>query len=99
MAVAAHWLLSAPFLFLGPMLTTPSHGGIIGWVYFVLEFPAIVTVALTVGIGRPNVFGSSIAAEYADFVLWGAVFWFAFAAVVTLVVRLITEMFQWKRAA
>jgi hypothetical protein len=32
MAVVVHWTLSVPFFFCGPMLATPSHGGIIGWV-------------------------------------------------------------------
>jgi len=62
--VAVHWILSLPFFYVGPMLTTPSHGGVIGWVWSVLQFPAIVFVT-TLGLTSVGFSASSLMGEFA----------------------------------
>ena len=88
LAVGFHLVLSTPFFFLGPMLTTPSHSGVIGWFWFVLEFPAIASVML-LRLNRLALFGGSVLGEFAGFVVYATVFWFLLGFVGALAFRLI----------
>jgi hypothetical protein len=89
-AVAIHWLICVPFLLLGPMLATPSHGGIIGWTWTGLEYPAAVVYFL-LGLDRISVFGSSVMGEFLNFVVWGTVCWLIIGILVSMSVQLVRQ--------
>jgi membrane-bound ClpP family serine protease len=85
--LGAHLVLSVPFLFLGPMLTSAGsgHGGIIGWIWFVLEFPAFAMFA-TLRLDRVPIFPGAVLGAYASFIVWASGCWFLIGFVVSFVV-------------
>lgn len=100
-AVGYHLVISLPFLVLGPMLTIPSdsHGGIIGLIWTILEFPAIFVYSFFdlilmgySGVGVANkisLFGKSMTGEYATFVVLATAFWFLLGGMTSFVIKLV----------
>jgi hypothetical protein len=79
-------MLSIPFFYLGPMLTTPSHGEIIGRVWSILELPAFV-IYFIARLDRFGPFRSSVMGEFANFVTWASVCWFIIGFLISLAAR------------
>jgi hypothetical protein len=76
-----HCLISLPFLFFGPMLTTPSHGGAVGWIWWLLESPALA-VCWATGLWDGLVGRASTAfGQYLVFILLAVPIWFAYGFV------------------
>ena len=85
-----HVVISVPFLFLGPMLTTPEHGGVLGWIWFSLELPAILPIVplqrvLVLSNGSPD-------GEFLSFVLLATVWWFVLGFAVSMLWQVVRTL-------
>jgi hypothetical protein len=87
--VGIHLLISIPFLFLGPMLTIPgsSHGMWIGWIWTVLEMPAILVAGpVLLYLKRVGTGTWSPQDEYTAFVALASVCWFCYGLALQFIV-------------
>jgi hypothetical protein len=91
--VGFHLLISVPFLFLGPMLTIPSHAGTLAWVWWALESPALLVI-ITTGLASLLAGGQLPLAEYAWFVAIGSLVWFGYGVAARAIIEAVKRLRQ-----
>jgi hypothetical protein len=90
--VGFHLLITVPFLFLGPMLTIPSHSGTLAWVWWALESPALLVISAT-GLGFLFAAGGhSPSAGYAWFVATASIVWFVYGVALQAIIQAVRRL-------